>query len=136
MPHNLALHVAAVIDPHPDIGIPVASPAVVEAARAHRRALAKYVLPASPEVIGAWFWPIGDAVEWTPTEDEFTRRLAVLISVSNHIPWGAWNLETQRAAILTFRRLPSVAAVIDLVSKEVESLTQTYRALSSITRDT
>lgn len=132
MPRELGQHVGLLLDPHPDIPPPELTEAIHAAAVAYRRALSRYLGPASPEVISAWFWPLGDAVEWFPAADEFQRRLGVLIMFSDHIPWIAWNAKTQREACTTLKRLPAVATVHELIMPCVQKLLEINGALTRI----
>src|SRR6266436_2597580 len=122
MPAGLRAHVEALITPHVDVPLPATTSELQVAARTHRQALVKYLLPASPEVIATWLWPVAGAVEYLPGEDEYSRRLSSLLLVSDQMPWIAWNRETQRAAVSTFKRLPSVAAILELVTPSVSKI--------------
>ena len=127
--------IESVIEPHPDVPTVQTLP---EGARLHVRALLGKLLPlagpAPRPVLLAWLWPIADAVEYPPAEDEFFRRLAALELVAADIPCVAWTKESQREALRIWKRFPSVAAIVQLVvGAEVQALTKRIDALKYLT---
>ena len=88
--------------------------------------------PASEALIVAWLWPIADAVEYTPAEDEFFRRAHAVWMAADTVPHVAWTLSVQREGMRTWKRMPSAAAVIDLVYPRVRPLVARVRALRRI----
>jgi hypothetical protein len=129
---RLAMEINSIIKPHPDLSkAQIWSGDIrVAAAKALTELEPMMMLP-SESIVTAWLWPIGDAVEYTPAEDEFFRRAHVLWMASD-LPHVAWTLAAQREGIRTWRRLPSVAAVLELVGGPVLPLIARHKALRHI----
>jgi hypothetical protein len=120
------------LHPHPDFTQVYSSSACQGEAVLVLKAMKTAMQPAIFETVLAWFWPIGDAVEFTPTEDEFMRRTNALWMAAHEIPNVAWTLEKQREGMRMWRRLPSVAAVIELITPQIRPLIRTVNALGHI----
>jgi hypothetical protein len=119
--------------PHPDIPQAVYPRYdVIEEAIALLHQMGQYSAPAWDDTILAWMWPIADAVEYTPTEDDFMRRVKALSLAARDIPHVAWTLEKQRQGIRTWRRLPSVAQIMELVLPPVHPMMRMVAALRQI----
>ena len=92
---------------------------------AARRGLAdisQMLEPSSGDLLKAWLWPIADGVEYVPNEDEFFRRVEVLWLAAQDIPYVAWTVQKQREGLRAWRRMPSVAQIVELVKPSVEPL--------------
>lgn len=126
--------VGQIINPHPDIPLPRSRfPALAGEAAEALAALRSRLEPASEDAIRAWLWPVANAVEYTPTEDEFQRRLSALLLVSDDVPGCAWSLQAQRMGLIEWRqRLPSVGSIVELVNGPVRKLISQARALRLI----
>lgn len=123
----------AVLRPHPDVGIPKTFPPATRALAGEvLQALGAQMVPASRDVLLAWLWPIADGVEYTPTEDEFYRRLAALEIVNVGIPHVAWTIAAQQEGLRQWRKFPSVSAIVALVIEPVMPLLSRVRALRII----
>ena len=124
------------LDPHPDLRKPRR---FTEAARASAWAelavLGPMVAPASSDAIKAWLWPVADAVERWPTEDEFFRRCGALFLASREIPHVAWTQKKQAEGMRQWDRFPSVQKVVDLITPPVRPLILRVRVLRRIISD-
>ena len=133
VPSVLALGLQWITDPHPDIPV---NPDSLEALRPMaRRALddlAPLMRPAAPNVLTAWLWPINGAVEFPLSENDFRRRVASLVLASESIPWPAWNRHSQRRGLALWHTPPSVAAIVEMVTRDVDALIERHAALFAI----
>lgn len=120
----------AVLNPHPDIGrMPRVPESIRDAAFDALAAIAPLLCPAPRDVLSAWLWPIANGVEWTPDDGEFNRRIAALEMVAGEVPGVAWTVDAQRDGLRQWRRFPSVAAIVELVSGPVRPLISRARGL-------
>ncbi len=123
-----------VINPHPDIGMPkLWHPAILAAvARVKADVTDPLCTPASRETLAAFLWPIAGAVEYTPTESEFYRRVAALEIAAIDVPHVAWTRPAQRQILQECARMPAVATILAVVLPPVRRLISVQRAVAII----
>jgi len=125
--------VEQIINPHPDVGLPTDFPeSLRSAANRWLDTTTVYFAPGSDDVLMTWLWPLADAVEPIPSEIEFRRRFDALRIVAAEIPGLVWTRETQRQAMLSFARFPSVSAIMSLVSTYAAEWLQVRHAVRYI----
>lgn len=140
LPKPVGAELAAVLHlmahPHPDVPAPTAfTSKVCDQAVAALGHHSQWCEPASLDVVTAWLWPIADGVEYTPSESEFFRRANVLwLATCERMPHVAWTVRAQREGLAVWRRMPSVASVIELVEEPVLPLLRRVELLKRIVR--
>lgn len=133
VPVALLRAVTTILNPHPDIPMPKTWPADVrQGARQALALLTPLCEPATEEAVAAFLWPVADAVEFTPPEDEFFRRVRALWMAAEEVPHVAFTREAQLSGMRTWPRMPSVSAVLDLVLPPIFPLVTRRRALRMI----
>jgi hypothetical protein len=132
---NLRAAMLQAVHPHPDVPLTVPAAWVLEEAQDALDALTPLLAPASPEAIAAFLWPVADAVEYTPEEDIFWRRVKVLHLAAEHaqIPHVAWTKSTSLSLCLSAGRyFPSVEAIVEAVMPSIQALIERRDALKAI----
>lgn len=125
--------VQSVLNPHPDIGTPLnwLDRIVDEAAHA-LEAIQPLCEPAPPAVLEAWLGMIARGVEYMPSEEDFAFRLSALCFAAAELPGVAWTQQAQRDGLMSWRKMPSVAAIMELVLPPIAPLLSRRRALQMI----
>lgn len=132
MSNEMRVAIAHILNPHPDI-VPSNRTPTVEA-KVLLEGLADLARPCSYETMLAWMWPIADAVEYTPSESDFMRRVGALHMASVNVPWVAWTASKQRDAMLSWTKMPSVAVIVEHVMPPVRPLVRLVTALRQLAR--
>lgn len=118
MPDVLVVAVVSLMaSPHPDIPRQTGwSDGIRDYAKAHLESMGRDLAPADAALLTKWLLPIAAGVGNTPTEDDFKRRVGALELGAATLPALVFNAATQRLGLTTWRFMPSVAEVVELVT--------------------
>lgn len=129
----LAHVLRAILSPHPDIAIGAAEQSVRAEAAEWTLKIRDRFAPATLGVITTFLWPVGDAVEFPPTEDEFFRRVNVTYLSCQDIPYIAWTQEASiRLCRKSGRNMPRVEVIRETVLPPVARLIAYRDALAQV----
>lgn len=121
----------ALMNPHPDIPVPVSFP-LVRAANAYLEGHREALQPPDHGMLVQWLLPIAAAVRNPPTEDDFKRRVGALEVGAASLPGFCFSPSTQRLGLATWVFMPAVADIIALVSEVHAPALERLRAVRRI----
>ena len=125
--------VQAVLNPHPDVGTPLKwLDRIVDEAAHALEAIRPLCVPAPGHVIDMWLSRIAQGVEFTPSDEDYSNRLAALCFAAADLPAVAWTEQAQRDGLMSWRKMPSVAAIMELILPPIAPLLSRRRALQMI----
>lgn len=131
---DLVVIVNSYLHPHPDVPLCPVTAAIRAEAEAELEDTRPLRHRAPVQVLNAFLVPLAGAVEFTPTESEYVRRFEALHAATGHVPHIAWTLEAQKDLMLSCRRLPSVAQIVETVVAPIQSFISVTNALQRIAK--
>ena len=102
----------------PDIGLPAAYPASVQAEAKHAALtnLEQFAAPVTEDVLRIWLAPIPVVVRNEKSPEAIAGWVAGVAMTVGHLEIGAFTDETQREALSTFKFFPAAADVYEIVA--------------------